>query len=117
MEEQKFVSRTKVPKGKLRLVAAFTKRSEKPKGVANGILEMFINGQSVASGPMRTQPGYFSLVGDGLVVGRDSGDPVSGEYEAPFKFTGGKIHKVTVDVSGDEYKDLEQEAKAMMKRD
>lgn len=117
VEEQKFVSRTKVPKGKLRLVAAFTKRSEKPKGVANGNLEMYINGQSVASGPMRTQPGYFSLVGDGLVVGRDSGDPVSNEYNAPFKFTGGKIHNVTVDVSGDEYKDIEQEARAMMKRD
>ena len=45
--------------------------------------------QVVATGPMRTQIAQFTLCGDGLCVGRDSGDAVSAEYTAPFRFTGG----------------------------
>ena len=36
----------------------------------------------------------------GVAVGEDPGSPVTDEYKPPFAFTG-KIHTVTVDVSGD----------------
>ena len=67
----------------------------------------------------RPSPGLFSLAGEGLCVGRDSGEPVTGDYpgEHPHAFTGGTIKRVAVDVSGDPYVDLEREAQAMLARE
>ena len=48
---------------------------------------------------MRTQAGKFTLCGDGLCVGRDSGDAVSKEYKAGFAFKGGTIQGVAVTVA------------------
>lgn len=50
-------------------------------------------------------------------MGRDSGPPVSNEYQAPFEFTGGTIEQVLVDISGEQYRDLERELQAMFARD
>ena len=66
---------------------------------------------------MKTQPGHFSLCGDGLCVGYDSADNVSEEYEAPNDFTDGTILGVAIDVGDDVYFDLEKEAAAAMARD
>jgi hypothetical protein len=73
----------------------------------------------VGEGRIRTQPGKFSLAGDGLCVGRDSSDPVTNDYPgaAPRSFTGGTINRVAIDVSGEPYVDLEREAVAMMARE
>ena len=57
-----------------------------------------MNGEVVATGTMRTQPGKFTLSGDGLCIGWDSADPVSPDYQAPFRFTGGQIRFVAIDV-------------------
>jgi hypothetical protein len=43
---------------------------------------------------MKTQPANFTLSGDGLCVGYDSGDAVSQEYKSPGKFKGGTIFGV-----------------------
>ena len=66
-----------------------------------------------------TQPGNFSLVGEGLNVGRDPGEPVTDDYPGsrPYAFTGGAIRHVIVDVSGEPFVDLEREAVAMMARE
>ena len=56
---------------------------------------------------MRTQPGKFTLSGDGLCVGRDSGDAVSAEYQSPGEFKGGTILFVGVTVEKTQYLDLE----------
>jgi hypothetical protein len=66
-----------------------------------------------------TQPGNFSLVGEGLNVGKDPGEPVTTDYPGtnPFAFTGGTIIKAIVDVSGEPFIDLEKEAVAMMARE
>jgi arylsulfatase len=71
----------------------------------------------VAEGEMKTQPGKFTLSGDGLCVGFDSGDNVSSEYKNPGTFTGGTIMGVGVDVGKDVYIDLEKEAAGAMSRD
>ena len=61
----------------------------------------------------------FSLAGEGLCVGRDSGAPVTSEYAGNHggHFPGGTIKRVAVDVSGDPYIDLEREAQAMLARE
>jgi arylsulfatase len=40
---------------------------------------------------------YSAVTGYGLLIGRNTGTPVSHEYKAPFEFTG-KLHKVTVEM-------------------
>ena len=59
------------------------------------------------------------IAGEGLAVGRDVGDPVTQDYpgERPYTFTGGTIHRVAVDVSGEPYIDLEREAAGMLMRE
>ena len=59
------------------------------------------------------------IAGEGLCVGRDSGEPVTADYPGahPHAFTGGAINRVAVDVSGEPYVDLEREAAAMMARE
>ena len=66
-----------------------------------------------------TQPGNFSLVGEGLNVGRDPGEPVTDDYPgtSPYAFSGGTIKEAIVDISGEHFVDLEMEALAMMKRE
>jgi hypothetical protein len=59
---------------------------------------------------MRAQAGPFTLAGDGLCVGFDSGDNVSRHYQNPGTFTGGTILGVAIDVGDEAYLDMEQEA-------
>jgi len=63
---------------------------------------------------MKTQPAKFTLSGDGLCIGYDSGDAVSALYETPGTFRGGEIQAVGVTVEGTPYRDLEAEAKRIM---
>jgi arylsulfatase len=118
--EQKIVAEQELPTGEsLILSAAFEKEGEDPPGVAVGTLSLYHGEVKVGEGRIKTQPGKFALAGDGLCVGRDSSDPVTGDYagDAPWAFTGGTIKRVAVDVSGEPYVDLEREAVAMMSRE
>ncbi len=45
-----------------------------------GTLSLFINDEKVGEGEIMTQPGNFSLVGEGLNVGKDRGEPVTDDY-------------------------------------
>jgi arylsulfatase len=78
---------------------------------AHGTLSLYIDGDVVGSSEIVTQPGLFCAVGDGLCVGRDDASPVTPAYTAPYRFTGGTIDKVVVDVSGDRYVDHESEVR------
>ena len=114
--EQKFVSDVIQP-GKYVFGVEFTKESTGKYHESHGKTRVYMNDKVVAEGDMRTQAGHFSLCGEGLSVGRDTGDPVSEEYKAPFSFTGGKIFKVEINVTGEGYMNLEVEAAAMMARE
>jgi arylsulfatase A-like enzyme len=118
--EQKIVADVELPTGEgVLLSAAFEKDGEDPPGVAVGVLSLYHGDTKVGEGRIRTQPGKFSLAGDGLCVGRDSADPVTQDYPgtAPYAFTGGTIDRVAIDVSGAPYVDLEREAVAMLARE
>ncbi|CAM5672432.1 arylsulfatase [Streptomyces tanashiensis] len=78
---------------------------------AAGTLTLYVDDQPVGSGDIVTQPGYFCLVGDGICVGRDDASPVTADYQAPFRFTGGTIDKVVVDVSGERFVDHEAQVR------
>jgi arylsulfatase len=52
-------------------------------------------------------------LGGGIFCGADTGASVIPDYSPPFPFTG-KIHSVTVDVSGDSIKDSEMEMRQAM---
>ena len=103
--------------GKYTLGMEFIKESTGEYGESHGTTKLYVNDEAVAEGQMRTQTGKFTLCGDGLCVGRDSGDAVSDEYKPPFAFKGGTIQGVAVSVGSDVYMDLEKQAGAMLARD
>ena len=115
--EQTIESSRPVPTGAVLLSAAFVKDGDAMP--TTGTLSLFINDEQVGEGRIMTQPGNFSLVGEGLNVGKDPGEPVTDDYPGtnPFAFTGGRIVKAIVDVSGEPFIDLEKEAIAMMARE
>jgi arylsulfatase len=100
--------------GKHVFTAEFTATGRNPDpampGTA-GTLTLYMDDQQVGTGEIVTQPGLFCAVGDGICVGRDDASPVTPDYKAPFRFTGGTIEKVVVDVSGERYIDHEAQVR------
>ncbi len=78
---------------------------------AVGTLTLYVDDQQLGTDEIVTQPGLFCAVGDGICVGRDDASPVTSDYEAPFRFTGGSIDKVVVDVTGERYVDHEAQVR------
>ncbi len=118
--EQKIDATEDVPVGEdLILSASFEKDGEDPPHVSTGILSLYHGDEKVGEGRIKTQPGKFSIAGEGLCAGRDGGEPVTEDYPgtSPWAFTGGTLKRVAVDVSGEPYVDLEREAVAMMMRE
>jgi arylsulfatase len=58
-------------------------------------------------------PARLSITGAGLTCGYEVGPAISADYEAPFRCTGA-IGRVTVDVGGQPYVDLESELAALL---
>ncbi len=112
--EQVFVSSETLSPGKYTLGMEFTRDSTGQYHESIGKMKLYIDEKVVAEGPMRTQPAKFTLSGDGLCVGYDSGDAVSDLYKTPGTFKGGVIQFVGVTVEKAQYVDLEAEAKRVM---
>jgi arylsulfatase len=112
--EQVFVSSKKLTPGTYTLGMEFVRESAGEYGESIGSMKLYIDEEVVAEGPMKTQPAKFTLSGDGLCIGYDSGDAVSELYESPGEFEGGIIQGVGVTVEGTPYVDLEAEAKRLM---
>jgi len=118
--EQKVDATEDLPTGEnLILSASFDKDGEDPPGVATGTLSLYYGDRKVGEGRIKNQPGYFELAGEGLCVGRDGGAAVTDDYpgQHPYRFTGGTIKRVAIDVSGQPYLDLERQAEAMLARE
>jgi arylsulfatase A-like enzyme len=120
MAEQYVVATEDMPTGdKLVLSASFDKAGEDPPGVATGRLTLWHDEKKVGEGQIKTQPGKFMIAGEGLCIGRDGGAGVTDDYPGslPWRFTGGTLRRVAVDVSGEQYLDLEREAQTMLIRE
>ncbi|HEY4572281.1 MAG TPA: arylsulfatase [Kribbella sp.] len=115
--EQIVDSSKPVPTGKCVLSASFEKAGTGMP--TEGLLSLYIDGEKVGEAKIRTQPGKFSLAGEGLNVGRDRAAPVTDDYPgtSPWAFTGGTLHRVVVNVSGDPWVDLDKEVQAAFARD
>jgi arylsulfatase len=107
--EQHLVSSETLKQGKYVLGVEFTRESQGEHKENVGRARLFINDKVVSEKPLKTQPGKFTLAGDGLCVGYDSGDAVSQEYTTPGKFMGGTIQLVEVAVDTRPYLDRQTE--------
>jgi len=106
--EQVLVSGVLSP-GKYTLGMEFTKEKMGKNHETMGTAKLYVNNKEVATMPMRAQSGKFTLSGDGLCVGYDSGDKVSGLYPKSSHFKGGTIHYVKISTGKESYSDLERE--------
>jgi arylsulfatase A-like enzyme len=101
-EEFHVESTQEVPEGDVDLGFNFepTGKPEITQGKgASGKAGLYINGEQVAEGELPiTVPLSYSL-SEGLSCGRDSGPPVTIDYEPPFPFTG-RLDRVEVEVKG-----------------
>ena len=106
-----------VPTGQVVLAASFVRSGDAMP--TTGTLSLFIGDTKVGEDTITTQPGNFSLVGEGLNIGQDPASPVTDDYPGnrPHAFAGGTIKQAIIDVSGDPYTDIELEALAVMKRE
>ena len=109
--EQKYVSPSLAP-GKYTLGMEFTRTGAGQHGESLGTTTLYVNNTAVADGDMKTQAGKFTLSGDGLCIGRDSGDAVSEDYKSPGTFNGGTILFVGVTVEEAQYAQLQALAAA-----
>ena len=112
--EQVFVSSSELKPGSYTVGMDFKREDAGEYGESLGTTRLYVNEDIVAEGPMKTQPAKFTLSGDGLCVGYDSGDAVSALYPTPGGFQGGEIQFAAVTVEGTPYIDLEAEAKRVM---
>lgn len=99
IKEDKLSTPKTLPAGRYRLGVQFTPRekSETPTFTA-GDVALLVNGEKVAELQGIKMAGQYSnMTGYGLLIGRNTGTPVSHEYKAPFTFTG-KLEKVVIDV-------------------
>jgi arylsulfatase len=116
-EEQVIESDHPVPTGKHVFSASFEREGDAMP--TEGTLTLHVGTDEVGQGRIKTQPGKFSLAGEGLNIGKDGGEPVTDDYpgDSPWAFVGGTIHKAVIDVSGEPFVDLAKEAAAAFARD
>lgn len=99
LNESKVASAERVPAGKRKLSFQFAPTATHLKpDFSTGDVTLFVDG--VKAGELKDikMAGQYSAVtGYGLLIGRNTGTPVSHDYEMPFRFTG-QLDKVTIEV-------------------
>jgi arylsulfatase len=117
INEQIIESSADVPTGHVVLSASFEREGDTMP--AEGTLTIHIRDEAVGEGKITTQPGKFSLAGEGLNVGKEGAEAVTDDYpgDRPWAFVGGTIHKAIIDVSGEPFIDLAEEARMAFARD
>src|SRR5580704_8842914 len=117
LDEQIVESTEDVPTGHVVLSASFEREGDSMP--AQGTLTLHMRDKAVGEGQIKTQPGKFSIAGEGLNIGKEGAEPVTDDYpgDYPWAFVGGTIQKAMIDVSGDPFVDLAQEARMALARD
>ncbi len=106
-----------LPTGECVLSASFEKEGDAMP--TEGTLSLYFDDEKVGEAKIKTQPGKFSLAGEGLNVGKEGAEPVTDDYPgtSPWAFVGGTIHQATIDVAGEPWVDLESELAGAFARD
>jgi len=117
LEPEQHLESAALAPGQLIVGVEFAKESVGDHGESHGTMKLYVGEDAVAEGPMRVQTGHFALCGEGLSIGRDTGDSVSEQYTPFFPFEGGEIAQVEVSVGDDRYIDLERDLLAALARD
>ena len=99
--EQELVANGPVTTGR-HLIEVRYEIDEFVDGSPHGVAVLAVDGAVAARQRIRTQPGYFSLSGEGWTVGREAAQPVPTSGHPPFAFTGGTIDHVVVRLLGDQ---------------
>jgi len=107
----------KPPPGRHLIGVGFVKETISEHNECLGTMTLHVDDQTVDKQSIRTQTGHYAICGEGLCVGYDSGDRVSGEYEGRNRFTTGDIIMVVYDIGDDAYVDLELKFAARLARD
>jgi arylsulfatase len=117
IQEQMVESDGPIPTGHHVFSASFEREGDAMP--AEGTVTLHIGEEKVGEGRIKTQPGKFSLAGEGLNVGKDGGEPVTDDYpgSSPWAFVGGTIKRAVIDVSGEPFVDLANEARMAFARD
>jgi hypothetical protein len=115
--EQIVESAEPLPTGHMVVSASFEREGDAMP--AEGTLTLHVGDTEAGRGRIKTQPGKFSIAGEGLNIGKDGGEPVTDDYpgQAPWPLTGGTIVRAAVDVSGQPFVDLAAEARMAFMRD
>ena len=117
LQEQIVESSEPVPTGHVVLSASFEKEGDAMP--TEGTLTLHMREAAVGEGKISTQPGKFSLAGEGLNVGKEGAEPVTDDYpgEYPWAFVGGTVHKCVIDASDKPFVDLANEVRMAFARD
>jgi hypothetical protein len=115
--EQIIESTETIPTGHAVLSASFEREGDARP--AEGTLTLHFGETVVGEGRIKTQPGKFSIAGEGLNIGKEGAEPVTDDYpgQSPWAFVGGTIEKAVVDVGGQPFVDLAAEARMASARD
>jgi hypothetical protein len=89
--EQIIESTELLPTGHVVVSASFERDGDSMP--AEGTLTLHAGKKEIGKGRIKTQPGRFSITGEGLNVGKDGAEPVTDDYpgDAPRRFSGGTI--------------------------
>ena len=121
MLEQKIVATDDLPTGtNLILSASFDKTGDDPPGRRRRDALALARRREGRRGP-RSRPRWASSCSPARVSASGAtaatASPTTTPATQPWAFTGGTIHRVAVDVSGEPYLDLEREAQPMLMRE
>ncbi len=101
-KQQSFTSIKEIPVGAHTLGMEFIKQGNGDYNAPTGTIKLYIDNEVVRQGDLETQPAKFTLSGDGLCVGYDSGDKITPLYPSPSEFEKGRLQLVAVDVDVDD---------------
>lgn len=116
--EQQLVSAEPLKPGNYTFGMEFTKEKAGEHHESIGTAKLYINEKQISTDSMKAQVGKFTLVGDGLCVGYDSGDPVSKQYtSSTSEFIGATITFVKVSTGKEQYLDLERDVSRAFRKE
>jgi arylsulfatase len=99
IQEYDVSSKHPVPSGQHRLGVRFTPKEKSMKPVyVTGDITLLIDGEPAGElKDIKVAGQYSAVTGYGLLIGRNTGTPVSHRYKPPFTFTG-DLKKVTIEI-------------------